>query len=203
MQRKQRALNVNTHHYEYDVFVSYAEEDRDWVQNVLQPEVEGRWGYRLCLHYRDFRPGKQILDNIKGSVDSSRWMMFVFLPHFARSRWCQFELSLGLGHAMNRDNDLLVVYLAEVAPEDMTAGMAAILRSSTYLQWAEPGQEVTQFWNNLRAVLPDLCQQRREDFVDATTFMASLPRESALNVRDENYEYDIFVFFAEEDGDWM
>jgi toll-like receptor 13 len=190
----QLALNVNVGHYKYDIFVSFAEEDGDWVRNVLQPEVEGRWGYRLCLHYRDFHPGKQILDNIKGSVDSSRWMMFVFSPHFARSRWCQFELSLGLGHAMNRDNDILVVYLTEVAPEDMTAGMAAILRSSTYLQWMEPGRECEQFWHNLRAALPNLDQQQRE--LDVTAGVGN-------QAMGEHCKYDLFVSYAEEDGDWV
>jgi hypothetical protein len=148
-----QAFNVNGGHYEYDVFVSYAEEDGDWVRNVLQPEVEGRWGVKLCLHYRDFHPGKQILDNIERCVDRSRRMMFVFSPHFAHSPWCQFELSLGLEHALHRDDYLLVVYLTDVAAEDLTAGMDAILKSCTYLQWAQRGREVAQFWRNLRAAL--------------------------------------------------
>jgi hypothetical protein len=148
------ALNENNGHYEY-MFVSYAEEDRRWVENVLAPRVEGRWGYRLCLHHRDFHPGKQVLDNIECCVDGSRRMMFVFSPHFVRSRWCQFELSLGLDHAINRDDDILVVNLCDVDPDDLTATMAAILRSCTYLQWTERGREAAQFWNGLRAALPD------------------------------------------------
>jgi hypothetical protein len=161
MRRMRRAMNVNDGHYEYDVFVSYAEEDGDWVRSVLQPVVEGRWGVRLCLHYRDFHPGKQVLDNIECCMEGSRRTMLVFSPHFARSPWCQFELSLGLDHALNREYDLLVLYLSDVGPEDMTAGMAAILRSCTYLQWAERGLEARLFWNNLRAALPNVGRQSR------------------------------------------
>jgi hypothetical protein len=129
----QRALNVIDGHYEYDIFVSYAEEDGNWVRNVLAPRVEGRWGVRLCLHYRDLHPAKQILDNIECCVDGSRRMMFVFSPHFASSPWCQFELSLGLDQALSRDDYLLVVYLTDVAAEDMTASMAAILFQYEFL----------------------------------------------------------------------
>jgi hypothetical protein len=92
-QPRGRVFNANDQHYEYDVFVSYAEEDGDWVRNVLAPEVEGRWGVRLCLHYRDFHPGRQILDNTERCVEGSRKMMFVFSPHFVHSRWCEFQLS--------------------------------------------------------------------------------------------------------------
>jgi hypothetical protein len=155
MQRMRRAVNVNDGHYKYDVFVSYDEEDGNWVRNVLKPEVEGRWGVKLCLHYRDFHPGKQILDNIECCVDDSHRIMFVFSPHFARSNWCQFELSLGLDHAMNRGDHILVVLLSDVNAEELTATMAAILRSCTYLQWVERGPEEARFWNNLRAALPN------------------------------------------------
>jgi Leucine-rich repeat (LRR) protein len=195
MQRMRQALNVNDGNYQYDVFVSYAEEDGDWVRNVLVPEMEGRWGYRLCLHYRDFHPGKQILDNIKDSVDKSRWMMFVFSLHFARSRWCQFELSLGLGHAMNHDIELLVLYLSEVPPEEMTAGMVAILRSHTYLQWAERGWEAAQFWHNLRAALPNVVTN------EGAVNQPVLPAVNDAN--DGHYEYDLFVSYAEEDRAWV
>jgi hypothetical protein len=78
--------NDGEERYTYDVFVSYAEEDGDWVRNVLMPVVEECLGLRLCLHYRDFHPGKQILDNINCCVEGSRRMMFIFSPHFAQSR---------------------------------------------------------------------------------------------------------------------
>jgi hypothetical protein len=146
--------------YRYDTFVSYAEEDVDWVQNVLMPVVEGGMGLRLCLHYRNFHPGKQILDSIECCLEDSRRMMFVFSPHFAHSRWCQFELSLGHDHMMGRNQDLLVIYLSDVPPEELTAGMAAILRSCTYLRWtAERGQDASHFWSTLRIALTTPWQQ--------------------------------------------
>ena len=142
--------------FQYDVFVSYAEEDDGWVRDHLMPELEGRLGLRLCVHQRDFHPGRNILDNIEDCLESSKKAMMIFSTHFARSQWCQFELSLGLRHVMDRDDELLIVYLHDVAPRDLTAGMAAMMRTCTYLRWSERAEELTNFWNSLRMALRDL-----------------------------------------------
>uniref|UniRef100_A0A8C6SGB3 TIR domain-containing protein n=1 Tax=Neogobius melanostomus TaxID=47308 RepID=A0A8C6SGB3_9GOBI len=41
----------------YDAFVSYNVHDEEWVYRELLPELEGRQGWKLCLHHRDFEPG--------------------------------------------------------------------------------------------------------------------------------------------------
>jgi hypothetical protein len=49
-------------HFDFDVFVSYASENLPWVRQNLMAELEGRAGLRLCIHERDFIPGKNIVD---------------------------------------------------------------------------------------------------------------------------------------------
>lgn len=41
--------------YSYDVFVSYSEQNRDWVLDHLLPNIEQRDGINVCLHERDFK----------------------------------------------------------------------------------------------------------------------------------------------------
>nr|KAG5686479.1 hypothetical protein BaRGS_030061 [Batillaria attramentaria] len=36
--------------------LSAARQDEKWVREHLMPELEGRLGLRLCLHFRDFIP---------------------------------------------------------------------------------------------------------------------------------------------------
>ena len=142
--------------FRYDLFVAYAEGDEDWVHGQLTPELEERMGLRLCLHQRDFHPGRHILDNIESCVNVSRKVMMVFSPHFALSEWCQFELTLCQRHVMDRGDYLVVVYLHDVPERDLTAGMMAILRTYTYLQWSEEPGVAAYFWNNLRLALDDV-----------------------------------------------
>ena len=157
--RNDRRLLDEEQNFEYDVFLSYAEEDDGWVRGHLMPELEGRLGLKLCLHQRDFHPGRNILDNIEDCVESSKKVMMIFSTHFARSRWCQFELSLGQNHVIHRNDELLVVCLHEVAPRDLTSGMAAILRACTYLRWSEQREELAFFWNSLRGALSDVTNE--------------------------------------------
>ena len=47
--------------YQYDAFISYNTHDESWVIRELLPKLEGEQGWRLCLHHRDFEPGKTAL----------------------------------------------------------------------------------------------------------------------------------------------
>lgn len=46
------------HPHRYDAFVSYNIEDELWVYEEMLPALEDQQGWKLCLHHRDFQPGK-------------------------------------------------------------------------------------------------------------------------------------------------
>ena len=57
----------------YDIFVSYDSSDSQWVLDTLRPELEERRGLTLCLHERDFTPGKSVVGKKKKmSVEESQ-----------------------------------------------------------------------------------------------------------------------------------
>ncbi|MEQ2209260.1 hypothetical protein XENOCAPTIV_027522, partial [Xenoophorus captivus] len=58
--RKRR--NMDPH--QFDAFVSYNVHDEDWVYREMLPVLEGKQGWRLCLHHRDFQPGKLCVHTI-------------------------------------------------------------------------------------------------------------------------------------------
>ncbi|XP_070181505.1 toll-like receptor 2 type-1 [Littorina saxatilis] len=145
----------------YDVFVAFAEEDWGWVRDHLMPELEDRLGLRLCIHQRDFHPGRNILDNIEDSVEKSHKVMMVFSTHFARSQWCQFELSLGQRHVMDDDDVMTVVCVQRVQPREWTSAMMAILRTSTYVQWSEEPRHWAAFWELVVTSLQDVFRAPR------------------------------------------
>lgn len=61
-----RYKNQRTPH-QYDAFVSYNGHDELWVLRHLLPTLEEEQGWRLCLHHRDFQPGKPLtLHHVKG-----------------------------------------------------------------------------------------------------------------------------------------
>lgn len=59
--------------FTYHAFISYSHSDADWVRDQLLPCLENnRNPYRLCIHERDFMPGKWIIDNIIENIENSR-----------------------------------------------------------------------------------------------------------------------------------
>ncbi|KAF4532721.1 hypothetical protein B566_EDAN017056 [Ephemera danica] len=71
----------------YDAFVSYSSCDRTWVQDVLMQTLENDENkFALCLHERDFRLGRYIMDNVAECMDSSRNVILVLSPNFVSSK---------------------------------------------------------------------------------------------------------------------
>ncbi|KAL8611671.1 hypothetical protein ACOMHN_012894 [Nucella lapillus] len=151
--RKQRLL-VND--FEHDVFVSYASEDLPWVREQLVVQLEDELGLRLCIHERDFVPGKNIVDNIVQCVDGSKKILMVFSQHFVRSQWCQFELALCLSHVMDNDDALIIVCVDDVTSRQMSSAMMAVLKTTTYIQWREEEDAVASFWGRLSLGLNEI-----------------------------------------------
>ena len=48
-------------------------------------------GARLCLHHRDFAPGKTIFENIVYSLEMSKSCVIILSKDYAKSEWCRFE----------------------------------------------------------------------------------------------------------------
>ncbi len=39
----------------YDVFISYSEDDKEWVAKQMLPKLEREYGVKCCIHERDFQ----------------------------------------------------------------------------------------------------------------------------------------------------
>ena len=88
--------------YTYDAFVSYCAEDRFWVHDVLMKTLEEYYGFKLCIHYRDFPVGGDIPETIITSMEESRDIILVLSNMTVKSKWCQFEID----HALLREGQM-------------------------------------------------------------------------------------------------
>jgi branched-chain amino acid transport system substrate-binding protein len=80
----------NIPQYIYDVFVSYSTKDEEWVRGELLQRLENH-GLRVCIDYRDFRPGFSNIEEIKRAIRESRRILLVLTPDYISSRWGVFE----------------------------------------------------------------------------------------------------------------
>ncbi|NWU41101.1 TLR22 protein, partial [Hylia prasina] len=142
----------------YDAFVSYSENDSEWVENTMVRELEQACPpFRLCLHKRDFVPGKWIVDNIIDCIEKSRKTLFVLSQHFVQSEWCKYELDFSHFRLFDENNDAAILVLLE--PIQSTAiprrfcKLRKIMNTKTYLEWPAGEEQQQAFWFNLKIAL--------------------------------------------------
>ncbi|XP_064005445.1 toll-like receptor 2 type-1 [Pogoniulus pusillus] len=142
----------------YDAFVSYSENDSDWVENIMVRQLEQACPpFRLCLHKRDFVPGKWIVDNIIDSIEKSHKTLFVLSEHFVRSEWCKYELDFSHFRLFDENNDAAILVLLEPiqskAIPKRFCKLRKIMNTKTYLEWPPEEEKQEMFWENLKGAL--------------------------------------------------
>lgn len=146
----------------YDAFISYNSADEKWVMEQLLPNLEGNGSlFRLCLHHRDFEPGRNIVDNIVSAVYSSRKTVCVVSQNFLRCEWCSLEIQLASYRLFHEMQDVLLLVFLEHIPKRQLSTyhrMRKVMLKKTYLQW--PGPDCTDptkaqqlFWKQLKKAL--------------------------------------------------
>ncbi|KAK7918960.1 hypothetical protein WMY93_010244 [Mugilogobius chulae] len=126
----------------YDAFVSYNVHDEEWVYGELLPELEEVQGWRLCLHHRDFQPGKPIIENITDAIYSSRKTLCVISRRYLQSEWCSREIQMASFRLFDEKKDVLILlFLEEISSRHLSPfyRMRKLVKSRTYLSWTRPG----------------------------------------------------------------
>lgn len=139
---------------QFHAFVSYSEHDSAWVKNELLPNLE-KDDIRVCLHERNFVPGKSIVENIINFIEKSYKAIFVLSPHFIQSEWCHYELYFAHHNLFHEGSDNLILILLEPILQNNIPSryhkLRALMAQRTYLEWPTEKGKRGLFWANLRA----------------------------------------------------
>ncbi|XP_050509871.1 protein toll isoform X1 [Diabrotica virgifera virgifera] len=137
---------------EYDVFLSYAHQDEEFVLHNLLPVLQP---LRTCIHIRDWKPGETILTNVEYSVMNSRRTLVVLSNNFLDSVWGIQEFKTAHTQAIKEGRArVIVVKYGELDKSRLDVDIGAYLNTNTYVEWGKPW-----FWNKLNYALP----HRREN----------------------------------------
>ncbi|CAK6436039.1 unnamed protein product [Pipistrellus nathusii] len=87
----------------FHLFVSYSSMDATWTHGLIGRLEADHAGLRVCLHERDFTPGRNILQNMAECIHQSQKVLLVLSQDFVQSRWCLLEADLSLfGYCLER-----------------------------------------------------------------------------------------------------
>ncbi|XP_046551614.1 toll-like receptor 4 [Haliotis rubra] len=137
--------------FEFDAFISYADEDRGFVVEDMRRILEGQHELRLCIHHRDFLVGEAIAANILHAIRSSRRTVIILSRNFLKSYWCKYEVEMAKMESIYTGrNTLLVVILEKIPVKNLPPNIVELMRQDSYLEYTDDreGQEV--FWESLQ-----------------------------------------------------
>ncbi|XP_015673996.1 toll-like receptor 13 [Protobothrops mucrosquamatus] len=145
-------------HYKFDAFVSYNSADESWVLEQLVPSLEkaGAPTFRLCLHHRDFQPGRYVIDNIVDSIHNSRHTICIISRRYLQSEWCSMEIQLASYRLFDELKDVLIPVILEAIPErelSVYHRMRKVMLKKTYIAWSPDPEAQRLFWAKLRTAL--------------------------------------------------
>ncbi|XP_039756701.1 toll-like receptor 2 [Pararge aegeria] len=142
--------------HKYDAFVSYCNEDREFVTELIS-RIECSPPYlKLCIYERDFEIGSFISESILASIKESRYIILVISNNFAKSQWCRWETQLAEYHRLFLEDGtsydpLVLIRMGDVESKYLTTTLKYLLKTKIYLSWDE--QQSEEFWKKLRNVL--------------------------------------------------
>ncbi|TRY57295.1 hypothetical protein DNTS_008887 [Danionella cerebrum] len=152
--------------FQYDAFISYNAMDEPWVMEQLLPKLEGEQGWRLCLHHRDFQPGRPIMDNIIDGIYSSRKTICLISRNYLKSNWCSSEVQVASYRLFDEQNDVLILVFLEDIPTHQLSPyyrMRKLVKKRSYLRLPKPGEDTKIFWHKLKMALENKMANKSQD----------------------------------------
>eukprot|EP00058_Branchiostoma_floridae_P009858 XP_002595346.1 hypothetical protein BRAFLDRAFT_87584 [Branchiostoma floridae] len=95
-------------HEKYHVFFCYSSADAPWVKGIVQKLESDDFGFKCCIHDRDFTPGAYVIENIARSIKESQKTVFVISRDFVTSKWCEFERQLVMSESLTEKNKKVI-----------------------------------------------------------------------------------------------
>ncbi|XP_055957946.1 toll-like receptor 2, partial [Patella vulgata] len=93
------------------------------------------------------------IDNILQHMENSRKVLVVLSNDFARSKWCQFEMSLAQKLVIDTSiESIVVVLLEDIEAVNMSKPLNALLKTTTYIKWQDNDNKDI-FWQMLKTSL--------------------------------------------------
>ncbi|KAK3612019.1 hypothetical protein CHS0354_021694 [Potamilus streckersoni] len=150
--------------FAYDAFISFADEDREFVRDFMLKELEHKRGMRLFVSFRDFIPGREIASNIIEAIHNSRKTVMILTENFLLSKWCVYEFQMAYQESIHSGRDAFIVILYEDIPIERiyrVINMKVVFQSNSYIEYPHvsrsDGNEHAKnmFWDRCAKAIED------------------------------------------------
>ncbi|VDI27941.1 toll-like receptor 13 [Mytilus galloprovincialis] len=138
--------------YKYDAFISYANEETDFIVSEVIPHLERDENLKLCVHQRDFVPGEDITQNITNGIHQSRFTLCIVTQSFLDSYYCMFEFNMARMESIYSragQNILFLVFYEQLRPKDLPLVILELVQKQSYIEYPNDEQGNVVFWKKI------------------------------------------------------
>ncbi|XP_061176379.1 toll-like receptor 4 [Saccostrea echinata] len=149
----QNSINLN---YEYDVFLSYAGMERNFVRREVLPRLEINAGLRLLVRDRDYLPGLSKVDSIMTGIHESKKVLCVVSKRYLKSKWRDYELNMAkVEEIKDRESSdfVLLILLPEVYNSGYPSKVMDLVKRDSFIEYPEESCAHDDFWEKLVKML--------------------------------------------------
>ncbi|XP_078076629.1 single Ig IL-1-related receptor isoform X2 [Mustelus asterias] len=144
----------------YDAYVSYvsADDDRKFVNFILKPHLENRYGYKLHLDDRDILPGSEPSAELIMNISRCRRLIVVLSKAYLEQDWCRLNFREALWQLLDLSRRPIFI-MFESQYRELSHPAIQLLKaqrkSITLLLWTSTSMTPSsEFWKELRLLLP-------------------------------------------------
>ncbi|GAB6024242.1 hypothetical protein CHUAL_008937 [Chamberlinius hualienensis] len=133
----------------FDVFISYSNEDSEFVATEIVPKLEDITNpYHVCVHERNFLGGGSIEDTIIEAIKKSTRIIVILTENYMKSDWCMYEFVIAHSVMIEDQCPRVVLIIKDELPADINPNLQIYLTTNTYIKWTDP-----KFWQRMHFAL--------------------------------------------------
>lgn len=142
--------------YTYDAFISFSEDDNHFVQKECIPILEEQKHFKLCIHTREFTPGRPIWSNITACNHESKNVICIITKSFLKSNFCNFELEMAITESLierNGKNIVILVFYENLKTADLNHSILKLNKKFSFIQYTDDKKGNIVFWRKLQEAM--------------------------------------------------
>ncbi|XP_052084889.1 toll-like receptor 4 [Mytilus californianus] len=142
--------------FTFNAFVSYSDNERDFIVNEWIPNIEQTCDIKLCIHQRDFIPGEDITVNITNAIRESKKTVCIVTQSFLDSYYCIFEYNMARMdsiYSRGGRSTIFLVFYENIQPKDLPLVMLELVQQQSYIEYPHDQQGNVVFWEKIKEVL--------------------------------------------------
>ncbi|XP_065934646.1 toll-like receptor 13 [Magallana gigas] len=139
---------INSEHgWKYDAYLSYADEDYQWILENLLPGIDSgelspgetfNGEFRLYFNDRDSVPGSSMISNISDNIEMSRKVIIVLTKKYLSSAQHTFEIDLAVMLKLKDIiDDIIVINVLGVPYQSIPKSLQRKVSRDEFLLWED------------------------------------------------------------------